>query len=56
MLKDPSLLYYKLIDVYKKEYNQFFDHKNVKDLSYQVDNAEKEEKEEEGETDQELPP
>ena len=69
MLKNASLLYYELINMYKKEYKQVFenkdenwrkkrDYKNVKDFSYQVDEVKKDEaeKEDEDETDQELSP
>ena len=70
MLENASLLYNKWIDMYKKEYEQVFenkdenwrkkhDSKNLKDFSYQVDEVNKAdvtEKEDEDETDQELPP
>ena len=70
VLKNASLLYNKRIDMYKKEYEQVFenkdedwrkkhDYKNLKDFSYQVDEVNKAdvaEKEDEDETDQELPP
>ena len=64
------MLYNKRIDIYKKEYEQVFenkdeswrkkdDYKNLKDVRYQVDEVNKAdatEKEDEDETDQELPP
>ena len=64
VLKSLSLLYDRLIDMYKKEYSQVFeskdeawrkkhDYKNLKDLNYQADKADEEEKDE---TDQHLPP
>ena len=70
MLKNASLLYNKWIDMYKKEYEQVFenkdenwrkkhDYKNLKDFGYQVhevNKADVTEKEDEEETDQELPP
>ena len=70
VLENASLLYNKWIDMYKKECEQVFenkdetwrkkhDYKNLKELSYQVDEANKAdvtEKEDEDETDQELPP
>ena len=70
VLKNASLLYYELINLYKKEYEQVFenkyenwrknhDYKNLKDFSYQADSVNKAdvtEKEDEDETDQELPP
>ena len=67
LLKNASLLYNKWIDIYKKECEQVFenkdenwrkkhDYKNLKDFSYQVDEVNKAEKEDENETDQELPP
>ena len=70
VLKNASLLYNKWIDVYKKEYEHIFenkgenirkkyDYKNLKDLSYQVDEVNKAdvtEKQDEDGTDQELPP
>ena len=48
VLKNASLLYYELINMYKKEYEQVFenkdenwrkkhDYKNVKDFGYQAD-------------------
>ena len=53
VLKNASLLYYELINMYKKEYNQVFEskdedwnYKNLKHLDYQANKAEKEEKEE----------
>ena len=63
VLKSVSLLYDRLIDIYKKEYYQVFeskdedwrerhDYKNLKDLEYQADKTDEEEKDE---TDQELP-
>ena len=69
-VKNTSLLYNKWIDMYKKEYEQVFenkdekwrkkhDYKNLKDFSCQVDEVNKAdvtEKEDEDETDQELPP
>ena len=65
-----SLLYNKWIDMYKKEYEQIFenkdenwrkkyDFKNLKVFTYQVyevNKADVTEKEDEDETDQELPP
>ena len=69
MLKNVSLRYYELINIYKKVYEQVFenkdenwrkkhDYKNLKDFSYQVDEVKKDEaeKEKEDETDQKLPP
>ena len=70
VLKNASLLYNLWIDMYKKEYEQVFenkdenwrkkhDYKNLKDFSYQVDEVNKAdatEKEDEDETDRELPP
>ena len=70
VLKNASLLYNKWIDMYKKEYEQVFENKaenwrkkhdytNLKDCSYQADEVNKAdvaEKEDEDETDQELPP
>ena len=69
MLENASLLYYELINVHKKEYEQVFenkdenrrknhDYKNLKDFSYQVDEVKRDEaeKEKEDETDQELLP
>ena len=70
MLKNASLLYNKWIDMSKKEYEQVFknkdenwrkkhDYKNLKGFSYQVDEVNKAdvtEKEDQDETDQELPP
>ena len=70
MLKNASLLYNKWINMYKNEYEQVFeskdenwrkkhDYKNLNDFSYQVDEVNKAdvtEKENEDETDQELPP
>ena len=70
VLENASLLYNKWIDMYKKECEQVFenkdetwrkkhDYKNLKELSYQVDEVNKAdvtEKEDEDETDQELPP
>ena len=70
VLKNASLLYNKRIDIYKKEYEQVFENKdenwrkkhdckNLKDFRYQVDEVNKAdvtEKEDEDETDQELPP
>ena len=63
------MLYNKWIDMYKKEYEKVFEnkdedwkkthYKNLKDFSYQVDEVNKvgvTEKEDEDETDQELPP
>ena len=52
MLKNASLLYYELINMYKKEYEQVFENKdenwrkkhgdkNLKDFSYQVDEVKK---------------
>ena len=69
VLKNASLPYNKWIDMYKKEYEQVFenkdedwrkkhDFKNLKDFNYQVDEVSKADvtgKEEEDETDQELP-
>ena len=69
-LKNTSLLYNKWIDMYKKEYEQVFEskdenwrkkhnYKNLKNFSYQVHEVNKAnvtEKEDEDETDQELPP
>ena len=51
-LKNASLLYYELINMYKKEYEQVFgnkdenwrkkhDYNNLKDFSYQVDEVKK---------------
>ena len=70
MLKNASFLYYELINMYKKEYEQVLkakmktggkkhDYKNLKDFSYQVDEVNKAdvtEKEDEDETNQGLPP
>ena len=69
MLKNASLLYYELINIYKKEYEQVFeseyqnwrkkhDFKNLKDLKYQVDKVNQVDVVEKNEdkTDQELPP
>ena len=68
MLKNASLLYYELINLYKKKYEQVFenkdenwrkkyDYKNLKDFSYQVNEVNKADvAEKEAETDQELPP
>ena len=68
MLKNASLLYNKSIDIYKEEYvfenkdeswRKKHDYKNLKDFRYQVDEVNKAdvtEKEDEDETDQELPP
>ena len=70
VLENASLLYNKWVDMYKKECEQVFenkdetwrkkhDYKNLKELSYQVDEVNKAdvtEKEDEDETDQELPP
>ena len=66
VLKNTSLLYNKWIDMYKKEYEQLFEnwrkkhnYKNLKDFSYQVDEVNKADvtkKEDEDETDEELPP
>ena len=66
MLKNTSLLYNKWIDMYKKEYEQVFenkdenwrknhDYKNLKDLSYQVDEVNKVDVKEKEDED-ELPP
>ena len=68
LLKNTSLFYYELINMYKKEYQQVFQnkdenwrknhaYKNLKDFSYQVDEVKKDEaeKEKEDETDQKLP-
>ena len=68
-VKNASLLYYELINMYKKEYEQVFenkdenwikkhDYKNLKDFNYQVDEIKKDEaeKEKEDKTDQKLPP
>ena len=69
-VKNVSLLYNRWIDMYKKEYEQVFEnkdenwrkkhnYKNLKDFSYQVDEVNKADvtgKEDEDETDQELPP
>ena len=69
VLKNASLPYYELINMYKKEYEQVFenkdeywrkkhDYKNLKDFSYQIDEVKKDEaeKEKEDKTNQELPP
>ena len=70
MLKNASLLYYEFNSTHKKKYEEVFenkdenwrkkhDYKNLKDFSYQVDEVNKAdvtEKEDEDETDQELPP
>ena len=69
MLKNATQLYNKWIDMYKKEYEQVFetkdekwkkkhDYKHLKDFSYQTDKLNKAdvtEKEDQDETDQELP-
>ena len=64
VLKNASLFYYELINMYKKEYEQVFenkdenwrkkhDYKNVQDFGYQADVQKKKTK---TKTDQELPP
>ena len=68
VLKNASLLYYELINQYKKKYEQAFenkdenwrkkhDYKNLKDFSHQVGEVKKDEaeKEKEDETDKKLP-
>ena len=70
VLKDATQLYDEQIDIYRKEYEQVFetkdegwkkkhDYKHLKDFGYQADKVNKAdvtEKEDEDETDQELPP
>ena len=72
VLKNASVLYYELINMYKKEYEQVFevkdedwmekhDYKNLKDLNHQVDKVNKADKEKKDEdkadkTDEELLP
>ena len=62
VLKNVSLLYYELIDIYKKECNRVFgskeenwrkkyNHKNLKYLEYQADEEDKEEKDKTDEED-----
>ena len=62
MLKNASLLYDKLVYMYKQECEQVFeskdeswrkrhDYKNLKDLDYEADKAKKKEKDEEDEED-----
>ena len=68
MLKNESLLYYDLIDMYKKEYEQAFEskdenwkkknnYKNLKEFDYRVNKADVTEKEEKDEdkAEQKLP-
>ena len=69
VLKNASVLYYELINMYKKEYDPLFeiqdqnwrrkhDYENLKDLNYQVDKVDKVHvtEKDEDKTDQGLPP